>query len=587
MPAASTVTEQAQQALRVLQLEHAVRQARKGKPWPLVELLWGKLFWADDVLANPAEYRSYQGKKLLLDNFQVDLIESVLDPTIREVYVKGNAGCGKGGSSALAICLYFYIWPDAKVVLTRDGFNSAVKLFFSEVSKWWRRMAYQPASIEVQTGGMVDLNNREHAITVVSPKADEGFSGAHSPHVLIVFDEATSPNLVSRYKLADTQARKFVALANPRTVSGPFYAAFAVVDIEQRDQCQTVRGPLGLRRLITVDGADTLNVRAKCLAQPVAPRGGITLQGKHYQAGDVLPQELLAEVAPLIPGQTCFDEFLGICANPDEDFVAVMGRGRFPREDRELQIVLPSWVRACQEIHNRWQQLRQRATERGSPHLVQRLESWLPVEAFGLDVGGSLRGDPSVLTAGGKRGIRQQLAERYGKSHELVAWVIRVCQDRFGVDLTRGDHPICVDTTGIGWGVADTLEQRGCKVVRWVGSNSATVEPKKYRNLRAESYGEFAKRLDPSGAFAALPFAIEPNPFIRDELAAAEKVLSSDGIAFHVTPKTRHAGMDSSVVTVHDKIGRSPDYADSAVYWYRAQQLVGLPLDKMLDWLWN
>ena len=53
---------------------------RAGDPLPLVALLW------------PA---------VVLDDWQADIVTSVFDPAIREVFVKGNAGCGKGAAAAL------------------------------------------------------------------------------------------------------------------------------------------------------------------------------------------------------------------------------------------------------------------------------------------------------------------------------------------------------------------------------------------------------------------------------------------------------------------------------------------------------
>jgi len=473
-------------------LEECCQQARDGDPFPLIALQWGRTVRADEVVTDPqlpGELKSRGERFLILDEFQEDVIRSLFDPAIRDVYVKGNAGCGKNFAVGIAVCCYFQAFSGSKVVITRDSYATAVKVAFNEVRRWWRRMAYQPPEIDMQVSGAVDLASREHAITVASPDSDEGFSGIHGEHVLFVFDEATASVLEDRFRLADTQATKFLALANPRTMSGNFRKAF-VGCTDEPNRTQTVKAPYGLRRLITVGGSDCLNVRTKRIKRPTAPKGGIEIGGRQYESGEAIPPDVARTVAPLIPGQTCYDEWLGHCANPDDRFVLIFAHGLFPDEDPERQLILGKWLRSPCELHACFQDVWRRTEGRWNAAKLQaRLNRWFPVEAFGLDVGGSAHGDASVLTAGGNRGVRGVHSAQVGDAEQLSQWVIETARRQYGVDLTRHEHPVAVDMDGIGWGVGGILRARGVHVVEIRGNATSDVDARRYANKRAEGYG--------------------------------------------------------------------------------------------------
>lgn len=272
------------------ELETAIRQARSGQIRPYVELQW---------------------PEAVLDDWQWDILESLFDLTIRRVFVKGNTGCGKGAAAGIACCTYFHIWNDAKIIITRDSVRTAQKIAFGEVDKWWRKMRFKPPG-KLLTSGVFD--NNQHSISLANPQHIEGFRGAHSPHVFFWFDEATAPNLEDKYKLANTQAKKFLALSNPSTLSGTFRDSFPVVN---PDKTQTIIDQYGNTRCITVSGWECTNVKEKCLEQPVAPIGGIKISDNYYPHGSPIAADDFEKVQPRIPGQTCYDEFMALLNDAD------------------------------------------------------------------------------------------------------------------------------------------------------------------------------------------------------------------------------------------------------------------------------
>jgi len=595
MSAPVVISEQQQRASYAARFLLAEKHAREGNPFDWIELQWGKIFIAAEIVNNPALLDQIQLMKenkerfLILDDFQVDMIRAVFEPSIREVYVKGNTGCGKGGAAGIIICTYYCIYPDSRIVITRDSHKRAVKIMFGEVDSWWRRMTYVPTYYELQAEGVADKNSKKHEIVVSSPDSDEGFSGAHSPHVLFVFDEATAEVLNDRFALAGTQAKKFLALANPRTTSGKFRAGFDLADEDDRDRSQTLLGPYGNRRLITIDGADCLNVKMKCLQTAIGPPKGITIDGVRYDAGELIPHEDMQKAATIIPGQTTYDTFLGHCSHPNPRWVRVFAHGKFPNEDPDKQLIFRRWMEKPNDLWEKWHKIHRKYKDKAiqgrllSSHVPDVLKKMLPVEAFGLDVGASTDGDPSYLTAGGKHGIRNQHSVHMKDAVALSEWTITTARKIYRIDLTKGEHPVGIDMDGVGHGVGYILKNKGVLVIEMRGNATPEIDPKRYANQRAENYGELARRLDESGNWKDIPFLMPIDDMLTTDLTAVEKIMSSDGFKFKITPKRKIPGIKNQPESVHEKIGRSPDRGDSAVYFYKALQAVGVSISDILE----
>ncbi len=523
------------------ELETAIRQARSGQIRPYVELQW---------------------PEAVLDDWQWDILESLFDLTIRRVFVKGNTGCGKGAAAGIACCTYFHIWNDAKIIITRDSVRTAQKIAFGEVDKWWRKMRFKPPG-KLLTSGVFD--NNQHSISLANPQHIEGFRGAHSPHVFFWFDEATAPNLEDKYKLANTQAKKFLALSNPSTLSGTFRDSFPVVD---PDKTQTIIDQYGNTRCITVSGWECTNVKEKCLEQPVAPIGGIKIADNYYPHGSPIAADDFEKVQPRIPGQTCYDEFMALLNDADPLIRNVYALGKFPDQDPDKQVILPDWLLEPVKFWTRWNRLCLRAREQFHILALKLLEQILPVEGFGLDVAASRFGDASVLAVGGRYGIRAIHECQFSDTQQTMSWVLETANSH-GVDLEQGIVPIAIDWGG-GYGnaVGDPLKKRNVNVIEIHGNASSNLDSKKYANKRAELYGEAARRLDPAGDFRMMPFALPDNQRLKAELVAPEKIYAGhDGEKYYITPKGRR-GSDANYngKTLHEILGRSPDRADAVVY---------------------
>lgn len=525
------------QFLHAAAAEHWRRHLENtGDPMPLVDVLW---------------------PRATFDDFQVDIITSMMNLGIRDLYIKGCTGCGKSSSVAVGACLWFYRFRPAKVIITSVTSTHAQSVIFGEITRWFKSMTVHPGGKPLQKSVKVD---EEHFMEVVNPATDEGFSGRHGRYVLFIFDEGTGvPD--ARYKMADTQATKFVSLANPRTLSGRFRLAFKPAKDE--DASETFLGPYGHRRVITVGGLDCRNVREFKLEMPVAPIGGIKIGNTVYQHGEQIPPHHYKHVEPVIPGQICYDTFLGHCANPDPRWVEVFAHGKFLKEDPQLQVILDSWL----DRHiGAW--------------LAAQDTTGIPIEMFGLDVARSKKGDESVLAGGGPAGCAWFECVKRDDTQKLIAWCIAVVRKNFGIDLCLGEHPVVVDADGVGGPVADAMRARGIRVIEFRGGVTAS-DPRRHRNQRAEAYDVLGKRLDPNGTHAHTPWPIPPDSLLRQDLCAPEKIYDADGFSFKLTPKHREAGMPDNQPTLTEKLGRSPDRGDAVVYLYwgvHSKQGTSMPL---------
>lgn len=480
--------------------------ARAGEPDELIGLLWPQL-------RIEGEDAALLGRNIRLDDFQYDLISSVLNESCQEVAVKGAASAGKGFAISLSVLLWYFIHPDGMVVMTSASYDHVRKVIWAEVRRW-----FQDAQLEMPGKVLkeqVDGGPKRY-IKLANPDSDEAFAGHHSNAVLFVFDEATAVS-DERYNLAKTQAHCIVSAANPRTLSGWFRSLYPKVN---PDVTQTVDTPYGTRRLLSVDGAECANV-------------------KHERK--------------IIPGQIDKQRYDGLCAETDQRWVDVFAHGRFPTEDPAKQLIIGSW-------------------------LDRHTEAWregLTVEAFGLDVAASAKGDETVLAAGGGSGVAALHKTRKSDTMQTIGWVIATIKQVYNIDMSLGQVPLAVDTDGLGKGVGDRLAEIGCWVIPHTGNSPSRVDPRRYQNLRAESYGELARRLDPVGAWSESAFALPPDRQLLEELVAPEKVIASDGVRFRITPKEVHSSRKGSVLSLRDKLGRSPDTADAVVYLYLAIRQLG------------
>jgi len=477
---------------------------------------------------------------LRIDWWQKILLAGLFDPKIGEIFIKGATGVGKGGSSAIGLNLWYDALDESRIHLTSRDYQHCKAGIYGEVCKWRNKMDDTIPGTRVMSREMVgDERNYVKILnpSVNDPTAGEKFSGAHAGNTLYCFDEASAaPD--EFYKNALKNTRMIMALSNPRTMGGWFRSAYD--ELDDPNSIGVVPGRLRMRLCMTAGGQDCINVAQGRLKNPVAPKGGLEIGGKEYKEGDLIQKNHLETVKPLIPSQIDLAQFRSILSSPDKRIeVPVFGHGKFPEDDPDYQVISASWLKRHQDA---WRDN-------------------LPVTCFGFDVARSLDGDRTVLCAGSDEGVAAFHEYRRPTTVKVVDEALKIAIQYYGIDLTKGKNPVCVDMVGVGSGVGDILAERGVWVIEFFGNGSAKVIPKHHGNLRTESYSLLGQRLDPAGPFGNLPFPIPPLEDLAKELSAPEKIRGKDLIRFNIEPKEK----------VKKKLqGHSPDLADALTYLFHA-----------------
>jgi len=537
-------------AIQQTLMGYAVNQALAGNPWEFIRRQWPELVITDPV--HLEYFKRHCNREhaldLRLDDVQCELIEHGLNPTIPEIAIKGSTSPGKGFATALLVNIRYRIFMD-RIVLISQSSKHAKDVMFAEVATWRKKMRY-PDKCETQVAGVMDPDNPKHFIGIANPETGEGLSGGHGKHVMFVFDECSSTPAELPMN-ARKQAGLIVFISNPRVLSGFFYDLYPSVE---PDKNQVIVDKGIKRACLTFGGNGALNVRARRLHLPYGPPGGYhgsTLDGEEFfvAEGDKIPDEYWPHVEALIPGQMDLKKFDTIMQVPDETERRWSGEGKFPLEDAEFQIIVPSWL------------------EKPCAMWVDHKDK-IEVTALGLDLAASVKGDSTVLVSGGPLGIKDIYKTQKVDSMETLSWVVSCCKS-MGIDLKKGDVPIAIDAIGAGGGAMASLMEMNGAVVYAMKGNRTAENAALYCNVRAELYGTLGERLNPDSAHLD-PFMIPNDDELREELTAHEKHFIADMTRFYCTPKVRAKGQFANVQTIKERIGRSPDIADAVVLCYHA-----------------
>lgn len=273
-----------------------------------------------------------------------------------------------------------------------------------------------------------------------------------------------------------------------------------------------------------------------------------------YEAGARLSVEHADACRMLIPQQMDLELFRNNCDHRDKRWVDVFAYGKFPEEDPDKQVIMQSWF-------------------------ARHEAAWNPkappaVQAFGLDIAYSSGGDSTCLAAGGQSGVNRLHLWQEPDAMKTIDRVIYLAKEYHGIDLQKGAVPVSVDADGAGYVVANRLVELGVYVNYYHGNARAEVSPESYGNARAENYALLGRRLRPDDLWRDEPWAMPFDQMLREELCAPEKVYQgNDNLRFFITPKNRNPQKEN-VVSVKEKIHRSPDRGDAVVYLFHAVRIL-------------
>ncbi len=393
---------------------------------------------------------------------QKDLLSALTEH--HRVAVKSGNGLGKGFSAAVAVLWYLYTHEPAIVLSTAPTFRQVRYILWRQI-----RSLYQRAP-DTLGGKLLDtrweLADDRYALGLSADGADQ-FQGFHSPHMLIVVDEAEG---VSDYIYEAIEAvmtssdSRLLLIGNPTTTSGMFRRAF----YEERQ----------IYHCITISAPDSPNFEGNGVVYP-----GLTTPRWVEER-----RQLWGE---------------------DNALYRARVLGEFPDHTEDALISLSSVEAAVERWRNQQQAL---ATGAATPPPTP----WEPEGEVVLAVDVARYGsDHSVILR--RQGWRVEEIRTFNgiDTMQLTGWVaaaIREFQPR----------RTCIDEVGVGAGVVDRLREQGYGV-RGINVAQAARQKEVFANLRAEGYWRLRE------LFAAGEIAIPPDQQLVSELVSLRYHVDSRG----------------------------------------------------------
>ena len=155
---------------------------------------------------------------------QVEILEAVRDA--RLVAVRSGQGVGKTFTMAVAALWFLYTRRPAKVVTTAPTRAQVVGQLWQEIHRLVRGARVALGGELLQDRLKLGANWYAQGRATDAP---ERFQGVHSPHLLMILDEAPgiAPEIWEAAESCVTgSGSRLVAIGNPTRADGPFHAAF-------------------------------------------------------------------------------------------------------------------------------------------------------------------------------------------------------------------------------------------------------------------------------------------------------------------------------------------------------------------------
>ena len=428
-------------------------------------------------------------------------------PVHRRVAVKAGNGVGKGFSAAVAVLWFLHTHDPGIVLSTAPTFRQVRHILWRQIHSLYRRAPDKLGGRLLDTRW--ELADNRYAMGLSADSADQ-FQGFHSPHLLVVVDEAEGVS-DAIYEAIDSvmtsDGSRLLLIGNPTTVTGVFRRAFH----EERS----------IYHCITISALDSPNVKDRQITFP-----GLTTVHWVEERKEVWGEDnslYRARVLGEFPDQA-EDTLFRL-----SDVEAAAERWKaLPPQDRETPAALPPpALPGYAPVH--LQPTQQELVE-GRPageialagngsSLPAHREPPPEVAAVGevilaVDVA-RYGSDQSVILR--RRGLRVEeiLTFKGMDTMELAGWVAKAIRD-FQPSQT------CIDEIGVGAGVVDRLREQSLGV-RGVNVANPARQKGVFANLRAEGYWRLRE------LFTAGQIEIPPDQQLMGELAALRYSYDSQG----------------------------------------------------------
>jgi len=498
--------------------------------------------------------------------YQREILESVRDNA--ETWVHSANKMGKSFVAALAAVWWFTTRRGRVIVTARSGrhlklvlwpeIKSLLRTTCVDDGGRWRRFDFGFRQLEqfvYWPPGPNGKSDERYYIAGLLQNEEESFQGLHlptlgdgTPTVLAIVDEASNQERWL-YDAISSYAHRILEIGNPTHAEGKFYEVCRARD-------QRLAGPGGrlFRKVLHVGGEQSPNVTA----------------GRRWEADRSSTR--LERPPTIIPGILSYEQFLERKAHWSAHQVRTRLWGLFPDEGAG-RLFPAEWLDAAQRLGRSLAEHRAQGGPRrsGRPY------------ALGVDVsqGG---GDLTAWVVLGRYGVRKLLVRETPNTAEIAGQTIRLMRA-----FRIAPAWVAFDAGGGGKQIADLLRDRGFEELLDVTFGAAADDPRKYKNKRAELYGELREALAPRRRverLLATPLehwprgasclALPPDDaLLREDLAVLPLLRDAEG-RLRLPPKDKPSRQTSShrERSVRELLGgRSPDRGDAlALAWYAWQQ---------------
>lgn len=355
----------------------------------------------------------------------------------REVAVRSCNASGKTFSAARMVHSWLVGYKDSIVITTAPTGRQVREVLWREIKQAAKGKDLYPPEAMLET--KINIDDRWFALGIATDKPDQ-FQGFHSPHLLVIVDEASGIAEDIFEAIDGLKPTKTLLLGNPLRNTGRFARAFKEQGVKK----------------ICISAFDTPNLVASGISSFEVFKQG-------WEEGGYQFFENKNKI--VIPGLITLDDVVGFAKRygVDGDVFRVRCRGEFPKAEKDSYISIDELAGAMRrevEVMTEWEKI------------------------LGVDV--ARFGEDRTALAVRQMGKVSRKEVFTGQSTMATAGeVIKLAKE----ERIKPEN-IFIDVVGIGAGVVDRLKEQGWSV-QGVNMGTKAGDVEHYANLKAELYSMF------------------------------------------------------------------------------------------------
>lgn len=174
------------------------------------------VFFVEEVLGNP------------LWEKQKEILEAIRDN--HEVAVRSCHASGKSYVSGRIVHWWLNSWKDSVVITTAPTFRQVKEVLWREIKGSIRGKKIYPEKAVLDTS--INISDQWFALGLSTDKPDQ-FQGFHSPHLMVLIDEASGIQPEIEEAIDGLTPEKIVRIGQPLSTTGRFADSFRMAGVKK------------------------------------------------------------------------------------------------------------------------------------------------------------------------------------------------------------------------------------------------------------------------------------------------------------------------------------------------------------------